>query len=135
MSNTISKHCVVKHQFCVCVAASLFSPEPDGFGVCFVVVFLIQILSAAATDADIGYNAIIHYAIIGETSSFLVGELSGNITTLQPLDYESRSEYAFLLRAFNPGEPSLQDTANITGSPNLSHKIYLCFPQGMFHHV
>ncbi|NXK81334.1 CELR3 protein, partial [Amazona guildingii] len=72
------------------------------------------ILSAAATDADIGYNAIIHYTIIGETSSFLVGELSGNITTLQPLDYESRSEYAFLLRAFNPGEPSLQDTANIT---------------------
>ncbi|XP_030347049.1 protocadherin Fat 4-like [Strigops habroptila] len=72
------------------------------------------ILSAAATDADIGYNAIIHYAIIGETSSFLVGELSGNITTLLPLDYESRSEYTFLLKAFNPGEPDLQDTANIT---------------------
>ncbi|KAM6407361.1 protocadherin Fat 4-like [Pluvialis apricaria] len=72
------------------------------------------ILSAAATDKDIGYNAIIHYTIIGETSSFHVGELSGNITNLQPLDYESRSQYTFILKAFNPGEPSFQDTANIT---------------------
>ncbi|XP_010288229.1 PREDICTED: protocadherin Fat 4-like, partial [Phaethon lepturus] len=72
------------------------------------------ILSAAGTDEDIGYNAIIHYAIIGETSSFHVGELSGNITTLQPLDYESHSQYTFILKAFNPGEPYLQDTANIT---------------------
>ncbi|KAK2523218.1 hypothetical protein Q9966_012281 [Columba livia] len=72
------------------------------------------ILSAAATDEDIGYNAIIHYTIIGETSLFHVGELSGNITTLQPLDYESRSQYTFILKAFNPGDPHLQDTANIT---------------------
>ncbi|KAK2531739.1 Kiaa1841, partial [Columba guinea] len=72
------------------------------------------ILSAAATDEDIGYNAIIHYTIIGETSLFHVGELSGNITTLQPLDYESRSQYTFTLKAFNPGDPHLQDTANIT---------------------
>ncbi|NXW64891.1 CELR3 protein, partial [Eurystomus gularis] len=72
------------------------------------------ILSALATDEDIGYNAIIHYTIIGEASSFHVGELSGNITTLQPLDYESHSQYTFILKAFNPGEPYLQDTANVT---------------------
>ncbi|XP_009706137.1 PREDICTED: protocadherin Fat 4-like, partial [Cariama cristata] len=72
------------------------------------------ILSAAATDEDIGYNAVICYTIIGETSSFHVGELSGNITTLQPLDYESHSQYTFILKAFNPGEPYHQDTANIT---------------------
>ncbi|XP_074673251.1 protocadherin Fat 4-like isoform X1 [Strix aluco] len=72
------------------------------------------ILSAAATDEDIGYNAVIHYTIIGETSLFHVGELSGNITTLQPLDYERHSQYTFILKAFNPGEPYLQDTANIT---------------------
>ncbi|XP_009578906.1 PREDICTED: protocadherin Fat 4-like, partial [Fulmarus glacialis] len=72
------------------------------------------ILSAAATDEDIGYNAIIHYTVIGQTTSFAVGELSGNITTLQPLDYESCSQYTFILKAFNPGEPYLQDTANIT---------------------
>ncbi|NXE25021.1 CELR3 protein, partial [Ardeotis kori] len=72
------------------------------------------ILSATATDEDIGYNAIIHYTIIGEAYSFYVGELSGNITTLQPLDYESCSQYTFILKAFNPGEPSLQDTANVT---------------------
>ncbi|KFQ77809.1 Cadherin EGF LAG seven-pass G-type receptor 2, partial [Phaethon lepturus] len=78
------------------------------------------ILSAAGTDEDIGYNAIIHYAIIGETSSFHVGELSGNITTLQPLDYESHSQYTFILKAFNPGEPYLQDTANITDTNRLS---------------
>ncbi|NWX92056.1 CELR3 protein, partial [Nothoprocta pentlandii] len=72
------------------------------------------ILSATAMDEDIGYNAIIYYTIIGETSSFYVGEVSGNITTLQPLDYESRAHYTFILKAFNPGEPSLLDTANIT---------------------
>ncbi|XP_013037677.3 protocadherin Fat 4-like isoform X2 [Anser cygnoides] len=71
------------------------------------------ILNATATDKDIGYNAIIHYTIIGETS-FYVGELSGAITTLQPLDYESHAQYTFILKAFNPGEPHLQDTANIT---------------------
>ncbi|NXU65158.1 CELR3 protein, partial [Horornis vulcanius] len=72
------------------------------------------ILSAVATDADIGYNAIIHYTITGETTSFHVGELSGDISTLQPLDYESHSQYMFILKAFNPGEPHLQDTTNIT---------------------
>ncbi|XP_027549048.1 protocadherin Fat 4-like [Neopelma chrysocephalum] len=72
------------------------------------------ILSAAATDADVGYNAIIHYTITGDTTSFHVGELSGDIATLEPLDYESRSQYTFTLKASNPGEPNLQDTANIT---------------------
>ncbi|NXL85460.1 CELR3 protein, partial [Alectura lathami] len=71
------------------------------------------ILSATATDKDIGYNAIIHYTIIGETS-FHVGEISGDIATLQPLDYESHAQYTFTLKAFNPGDPNLQDTANIT---------------------
>ncbi|NXX50826.1 CELR3 protein, partial [Tricholaema leucomelas] len=72
------------------------------------------ILSAAATDEDIGYNAIIHYTITGEPYVFHVGELSGNITVLQPLDYESHSQYTFLLKAFNPGDPYMQDTANVT---------------------
>ncbi|XP_064002819.1 protocadherin Fat 4-like [Pogoniulus pusillus] len=72
------------------------------------------ILSAAATDEDIGYNAIIHYTITAEPYLFHVGELSGNITVLQPLDYESHSQYTFILKAFNPGEPYMQDTANIT---------------------
>lgn len=73
-------------------------------------------MSAVATDADIGYNAIIHYTITGETISFHVGEFSGDIATLQPLDYESQSQYMLILKAFNPGEPHLQDTANITGN-------------------
>ncbi|XP_017600750.1 PREDICTED: protocadherin Fat 4 [Corvus brachyrhynchos] len=72
------------------------------------------ILSAVATDEDIGYNAIIHYTLTGETTSFHVGEISGDIATLQPLDYESHSQYMFILKAFNPGQPLLQDTANIT---------------------
>ncbi|NXU93572.1 CELR3 protein, partial [Xiphorhynchus elegans] len=82
------------------------------------------ILSAAATDADTGYNAIIHYTITGEAAPFHVGELSGNISTLEPLDYESHSQYTFTLRAFNPGEPNLQGTASITGSSALPQKIH-----------
>ncbi|NXJ09602.1 CELR3 protein, partial [Odontophorus gujanensis] len=76
------------------------------------------ILSTTATDNDIGYNAIIHYTIIGETS-FYVGEHSGNISTLQPLDYESCAHYTFTLKAFNPGDPYLQDTTNITDVESL----------------
>ncbi|NXH88332.1 FAT4 protein, partial [Edolisoma coerulescens] len=83
------------------------------------------ILSAVATDEDIGYNAIIHYTITGDTTSFYVGELSGDIATLQPLDYESHSQYMFTLKAFNPGEPLLQDTANITGSSTSPQNINL----------
>lgn len=82
-------------------------------------------MSAVATDADIGYNAIIYYTITGETTSFHVGEISGDIATLQPLDYESHSQYMFILKAFNPGEPQLQDTTNITGSSTLLQKMNL----------
>ncbi|XP_042680487.1 protocadherin Fat 4-like isoform X1 [Centrocercus urophasianus] len=71
------------------------------------------ILSVTATDKDMGYNAIIHYTIIEETS-FHVGEFSGTISTVQPLDYENCAYYTFTLKAFNPGEPHLQDIANIT---------------------
>lgn len=80
-------------------------------------------MSAVATDEDIGYNAIIHYTITGETTSFYVGELSGDVATLQPLDYESHSQYMFVLKAFNPGEPLLQDTANITGNSTSPQKM------------
>ncbi|KAM6084893.1 protocadherin Fat 4-like [Theristicus caerulescens] len=93
------------------------------------------ILSAAATDEDTGYNAIIHYTIIGETSSFHVGELSGNITTLQPLDYESRSQYTFILKAFNPGEPNLQDTANITVTVEDVNEEGPIFDKPSYHHI
>lgn len=123
MSNSVSKHSVGQYQSCVhALPLSLFCSKP------FVADFfslLFQILSAVATDADIGYNAIIHYTITGETTSFYVGELSGDIATLQPLDYESHSQYMFILTAFNPGEPQLQDTTNITGSSTLPQKMNL----------
>ncbi|XP_050172457.1 protocadherin Fat 4-like [Myiozetetes cayanensis] len=94
------------------------------------------ILSAAATDADIGYNAIIHYTISGEaTSSFHVGELSGDVATLEPLDYESRSQYTFTLRAFNPGEPHLQDTANVTVTVEDVNEEGPVFDQPSYHQI
>ncbi|KAF2987751.1 hypothetical protein EK904_015163 [Melospiza melodia maxima] len=93
------------------------------------------ILSAVATDADIGYNAIIHYTIIGETALFHVGELSGDIATLQPLDYESQSQYKFILKAFNPGEPHLQDTANITVTVEDVNEEGPVFDQPSYHRI
>ncbi|KAL9863596.1 protocadherin Fat 4-like [Geothlypis trichas] len=93
------------------------------------------ILSAAATDADIGYNAIIHYTITGETTSFHVGELSGDIATLQPLDYESQSQYKFILKAFNPAEPHLQDTANITVTVEDVNEEGPVFDQPSYHKI
>ncbi|XP_056344157.1 protocadherin Fat 4-like [Oenanthe melanoleuca] len=93
------------------------------------------ILSAVATDADTGYNAIIHYTITGETASFHVGELSGDIATLQPLDYESHAQYMFTLKAFNPGEPQLQDTANITVTVEDVNEEGPMFDQSSYHKI
>ncbi|XP_028927738.1 protocadherin Fat 4-like isoform X2 [Ornithorhynchus anatinus] len=71
------------------------------------------ILNVTATDKDIGYNAAIHYSIVETTSLFFIGELSGKIGTLQPLDYETSAQYTFTVRAFNPGDLQLQDTAQV----------------------
>ncbi|EMP31757.1 Protocadherin Fat 4 [Chelonia mydas] len=71
------------------------------------------ILNVTATDKDTGYNAIIHYGLT-EATSFYLGELSGHITTLQPLDYENCAQHTIVLKAFNPGDPHFQDTANVT---------------------
>ncbi|XP_030052038.1 protocadherin Fat 4 isoform X2 [Microcaecilia unicolor] len=71
------------------------------------------ILRLTATDKDVHYNAIIHYSI--EAPSFFnIGELSGNIMTLQPLDYETATQHSIVVKAFNPGEPHFQDTVTIT---------------------
>lgn len=79
-----------------------------------------------ATDKDTGYNAIIHYGLT-EATSFYLGELSGHITTLQPLDYENCAQHTIVLKAFNPGDPHFRDTANVTGRENLPQRIYPSF--------
>ncbi|KAK6488758.1 protocadherin Fat 4-like [Huso huso] len=72
------------------------------------------ILTVFATDKDLGYNAIIHYMILKNTDSpFYIGELSGRIGTLYPLDYETKNSYTFRVNAFNPGT-DYESTVDIT---------------------
>ncbi|MGH0137237.1 UNVERIFIED_CONTAM: hypothetical protein FKN15_063067, partial [Acipenser sinensis] len=73
-----------------------------------------KILTVFATDKDLGYNAIIHYMILKNTDSpFYIGELSGRIGTLYPLDYETKNSYTFRVNAFNPGT-DYESTVDIT---------------------
>uniref|UniRef100_H3A003 Cadherin domain-containing protein n=1 Tax=Latimeria chalumnae TaxID=7897 RepID=H3A003_LATCH len=68
-----------------------------------------EIFYVAATDKDVNYNAIIHYKIIEGDSLFYIGEISGNIGTLQLLDYETSTEHLIKVMAFNPGNLGAED--------------------------
>lgn len=54
-----------------------------------------------ATDADQGTNAAIRYAIIGGNtqSQFSIDSLSGDVSLVKPLDYETIRSYRLVIRA------------------------------------
>ncbi|KAH9644921.1 hypothetical protein HF086_014409 [Spodoptera exigua] len=54
-----------------------------------------------ATDADVGANAAIRYAIIGGNTQmqFSIDSLSGDVSLVKPLDYEQVRSYRLVIRA------------------------------------
>lgn len=54
-----------------------------------------------ATDADVGANAAIRYAIIGGNTQmqFSIDSLSGDVSLVKPLDYEQLRSYRLVIRA------------------------------------
>lgn len=68
-----------------------------------------------ATDADDGNNAAIRYAIIGGNtqSQFAIDSMSGDVTLVKPLDYESVRSYRLVIRAQDGGSPSKSNTTQL----------------------
>lgn len=68
-----------------------------------------------ATDADAGINAAIRYAIIGGNtqSQFSIDSLSGDVSLVKPLDYETVRSYRLVIRAQDGGSPSKSNTTQL----------------------
>ncbi|XP_053568619.1 protocadherin Fat 4-like [Bombina bombina] len=71
------------------------------------------ILNVLATDQDTGNNAQILYSFTISSSLFYIGENSGSLSTLQPLDYEKYPQYTLEVIAYNPENTHLQSTATV----------------------
>ncbi|XP_008557612.1 protocadherin-like wing polarity protein stan [Microplitis demolitor] len=68
-----------------------------------------------ATDADSGANAAIRYNIIGGNTqnTFSIDSLSGDVTLVKPLDYETMDLYRIVVRAQDGGVPARSNTTQL----------------------
>ncbi|XP_050342751.1 protocadherin-like wing polarity protein stan [Nymphalis io] len=68
-----------------------------------------------ATDADVGSNAAIRYAIIGGNTQmqFSIDSLSGDVSLVKSLDYEQVRSYRLVIRAQDGGSPSRSNTTQL----------------------
>ena len=68
-----------------------------------------------ATDADTGANAAIRYGIIGGNTqnTFSIDTLSGDVTLVKPLDYETTDLYRLVVRALDGGSPTRSNTTQL----------------------
>ena len=63
------------------------------------------LFTVRATDTDVGENAVINFAIATSGVPFSINGTSGEVTTSEGLDRETRDTYTFQIRAFNPNFP------------------------------
>ncbi|XP_018329600.1 protocadherin-like wing polarity protein stan [Agrilus planipennis] len=73
------------------------------------------IATIRATDADQGNNAAIRYAIIGGNtqSQFAIDSLTGDVSLVKPLDYETIRSYRLVIRAQDGGSPARSNTTQL----------------------
>ncbi|XP_018368826.1 PREDICTED: protein dachsous [Trachymyrmex cornetzi] len=62
--------------------------------------------SVSAIDPDIGKNSLLRYTVVQANSSFTVDPDTGEITTREPLDRETKSVHELVLEARDQGTPS-----------------------------
>ncbi|XP_070151025.1 protein dachsous isoform X3 [Polyergus mexicanus] len=62
--------------------------------------------SVSATDLDLGKNSLLRYAVVQANSSFTVDPDTGEITTREPLDRETKDVHELVLEARDQGTPS-----------------------------
>ncbi|XP_055546785.1 protein dachsous [Wyeomyia smithii] len=58
-----------------------------------------------ASDADAGINAVVRYSLIPSNTSFQINPVSGEITTRDTLDRETKSSYDLVVEARDQGTP------------------------------
>lgn len=68
-----------------------------------------------AIDLDSGINAAVRYSLIGGNTQghFVIDSLSGEITIVSPLDYESARSYRLVVRAQDGGSPAKSNTTQV----------------------
>ncbi|XP_011637579.1 protein dachsous [Pogonomyrmex barbatus] len=64
------------------------------------------VASVSATDPDLGKNSLLRYAVVQANSSFAVDPDTGEITTREPLDRETKGVHELVLEARDQGTPS-----------------------------
>ncbi|PIO23256.1 hypothetical protein AB205_0144720, partial [Aquarana catesbeiana] len=71
------------------------------------------ILNVSAADADTGDNAHIMYSFTKVSSLFHIGETSGSLSILQPLDFEMSPKHVMTVIAYSPRNPKYWSTATV----------------------
>lgn len=72
------------------------------------------VFCVSASDGDSAENGIVEFSIIEGGLSFVIDHLSGELYTVQPLDYEQESLYSLRVVASDRGMPSLTSTTIVT---------------------
>jgi hypothetical protein len=73
------------------------------------------VTTVSASDEEFGENGVVRYRIgANDSSMFAVGMMSGEVTTLGPLDRETTPRYDIAVEAFNPNLPSVASTVTVT---------------------
>ncbi|XP_064483474.1 protocadherin-like wing polarity protein stan [Ornithodoros turicata] len=74
-----------------------------------------EIARIRATDADDRSNAALRYSLIGGNTQghFAMDSLTGSVTLLSPLDYESTRSYRLVVRVQDGGTPSRSNTTQL----------------------
>ena len=73
-----------------------------------------QVLQVSAVDGDAGTNAVISYNLRSPSSVFVCNHITGSISLLTPIDYESDMVYYLTVVAHDSGMPNLSAEINIT---------------------
>lgn len=74
-----------------------------------------EIARIRATDADDNLNAALRYSLIGGNTQghFAMDSLTGSVTLLSPLDYETTRSYRLVVRVQDGGAPSRSNTTQL----------------------
>ncbi|XP_069624991.1 protocadherin Fat 4-like isoform X2 [Ranitomeya imitator] len=71
------------------------------------------LLNVSAEDRDTGPNAIVLYSFMEVSNLFYIGEESGSISNLKPLDFEESAEHKLYIVAYNRGNHQPHSTATV----------------------
>ena len=71
------------------------------------------VLQISAVDRDTGNNSRVTFSFASVTTEFAIDPFTGDITVLQPLDFELTKVLRLVVRALDHGEPPLSSTTEV----------------------